>query len=189
MTFGIHQFKNSKNSASYFVERPFGNLLIFSDDLNDIDHEFIKSKGGLFRQYFESFEGITSLNKKLFKIYGAKGIGNWIDEKFDPEIALERFNIDFSDPSLNFYIQGASKYIVLKQGSKKVALLGSSFLLKANGDILCLGHDHTESMLNKLKNDSVDLLYFTSFESQSSLVFKKLTVIEKIKKITGQLLE
>ncbi len=181
MSFGVHQFIHSTGRASYFVERPFGNILVFSDDIEQVDHDFVKAKGGLFRQYFESPEGVNSLNRQLFRIYGAKAVGCWSQEAFDHAIVLERFGIDFSDPSIKFKTQGEAKYLVISQKSKKMAVMGSSFDLKATGEIMVLGHEQTDNILTKLKNDSVDIVFFSSFEKENSLVFKEPSQFQKLK--------
>lgn len=49
---GIHRLENIDSSFSYFLERPFGNIIIYADEVHHVYSDLITSKGGLAHMFF-----------------------------------------------------------------------------------------------------------------------------------------
>lgn len=119
-TWGIHLFKiqvgPGLNQAFYFVERPFGNLCLFSPPHSLFESppkaneqlEFMESKGGVAFQIPVTLHRASSSQKKIFSRFGAPFLvkersvlmDTWVQEDF-----LFRYGVygeDFFDHRVEF---------------------------------------------------------------------------------------
>lgn len=179
MGLGIHKFDSRNNHSAYFIERPFGNILAFGDDLEQVDHEFIKSKGGLFRQFFESKEGINCLNRQLFKKYGANGVLKMADQ-FDPIMPLKQFGVDIADPAILFNKSGSKNTLVIRQKNKNVMILGAQYFLQKDKKILFNNQDITESTYKLFGEYEITHAFFTHFEDDNNILIRSEGRMKKI---------
>ena len=92
----------------YFVERSFGNLLIYPRHLDSIDHDIFKSRGGIYRQ-MDIEMGNQFNTKRLFEIYGAALVLN--NDQKDIEFLTEEFGVDMYDHFIDYNQFGVVVYL------------------------------------------------------------------------------
>lgn len=178
---GIHQIQISSNNSCYFIKRPFGNLLIFADNLVELtskEHELFKAYGGISKTFLESTQSINEQHRSLFTKYGAAVVCDTIKNHFDEGARVERLK-DFSDPQIEFIFKPQYKLIILKQDNNKIMFVGNDLLFKEM-NVLYDGRDITTDLLQLKNEKSIDLIYFTRFEGQSAIKFNQENVISKI---------
>ena len=164
---GIHQFTIDNHRSAFFVERPFGNYLIFSDHLKSTDFEFIKSKGGVYKQFFESSSSINKYHAKIFDLYGAPAVVNAVFEIQNEHLPVERIGIEFADPSFEFDFSENSKKFIFKQRGENVMILGEDYYLNSENNILFKNKDITREILNQIVLKDIKYVFFTHFEKSA----------------------
>lgn len=170
---GIHQFKIDHNHSCYLIERPFGNFLVFTDLLEEINHDFLKSKGGVYKQFIESSESIKSIHSQLFKRYGCSITGAFQVEQLSKLSPIERYEIDYVDPQVKLMSHGEAKWMELYQKETNVIIMGNSFCLRSGNRIFQASDDQTNKWINTFKQKNVKYVFFCHFESQGHLELHK----------------
>lgn len=95
----LHLLRGPKN-ACYFLERPWGNLVIYEvPHLSDSDWEHLKGRGGVFRQFLLDPANSSEMAKKLFDRFGASVVTPHPAE-FTPAFPVEQIGVDFVDPGI-----------------------------------------------------------------------------------------
>ena len=171
---GVFQIKVSSNSCCYFVKRPFGNLLLFANNiilLENSDLNLMSSYGGLFKILIESTQDINDTHGLLFTKYGASILCDIEKEHFDPRIKVERLK-DFIDPAINFIFYSGKNIIILKQDNKNIMFVGNECKLLNDKSVLHKDQIITDYLSALQLKYKVDLIYFTNFETESVLTFK-----------------
>ncbi len=169
MSLGVHQIKNYNGHSSFFVQRSYGNYLIFADGLQDIDYQFFKSKGGVYRQFFIGLDHVTEANAQLFKKFGAIGVGYFAAESFNERLPLERFKKDFCDHQIKFISNNEHCFITLKQNNKKMMFMGDIYRKTLNGRIFKNDKDCTDQVHELFKLRGVHLALFQRHEGDALL--------------------
>lgn len=177
---GIHQFKINDHQCSYFIERMFGNYLIFSDYIRETNYDFLKSKGGLYKQFMESPTHIDEIHGKIFDKYGAYAVGDFLKEIFHAKLPVERYGIDYVDPDLRYISQGSAKKIFLTQMNKPIMILGSEFYLSSDDKIFLNNTDITEKLTQEIIQKKIEFTLFTRFECSSHLTLGQKSFLQKI---------
>lgn len=170
---GIHQFKIDNNYSCYLLERPFGNFLVFIDLLEEINHDFLQSKGGIYKQFIESSESINLIHSQLFKRYGCSVIGAFQVEQFSKLSPIERYGIDYVDPQVQLMSHGEAKWMEIYQKETNVIIMGNSFCLKFGNRISQAGKDQTNKWMNTFNQKNVKYVFFCHFETQGHLELNK----------------
>lgn len=106
----------------YFVERSFGNLLIYPRHLDSIDNKIFKSRGGIYRQLDIEMGNHFNI-QRLFEVYGAALVLD-TDEK-DIRFLTEQFGVDMYDHYLEYNEYGVVAY----QDKKSYLFLNDKYLL------------------------------------------------------------
>lgn len=174
---GIHQLKIDDGHCAYFIERNYGNYVIFADALTYANFSFFESRGGIYKLFFDSTSNINNEHKKYFDTYGAYAVGNQKREEFSEHLPIERMGQEFSDPDLIFGQFKSGKYIELFQRGESVLFLSDDFILRENNEITLKGENITHDFNEKMKQDYV---FFGKFETDNHLLKRKLPIAEKI---------
>lgn len=181
---GVHQINITQQESCYFVKRPFGNLLLFSDHLNEIsknEHDLFKSFGGISKNILESTQSINDTHRLIFRKYGANIVCDTIIKHFDKGAKVERL-MDLVEPQIEFIFTQHYKFIILKQDPKKIMFVGKDILLKSDR-ILCQKKDITDQLIQIQEEKNVDLIYFTRHHGHSAISFKKKSLFSKLKNL------
>ena len=121
----IHIIKSritdNTSSCCYFVERNFGNLLIYPRYLDDIQQDIFKQRGGIYRQ-LDIQMGNEENTKRLFEIYGAALVLNNSDK--DIRFLTEEFGVDMYDHFIGYCEYG----ILVFQDKKTYLFLSDRFI-------------------------------------------------------------
>lgn len=184
---GIHQIPTTKNHCCYFVRRPFGNLLLFADTLeeqNDKNDELFKSQGGVYKIILESSQNINDLHGKLFNKFGASALIDMAKEYFDERIKIERLT-SYTEPQVKFIFNGPRKVVIARQDGKNVMFVGAEHFLKKDKTVKLNGADDLEYIYQLKIEHQIDLIYFTHFEDKPVLTFQKKTLWDKLKELAG----
>lgn len=161
MNIGVHHLSQSDHYSSYFVQRDYGNLLIFSDALASIDHDFLKSRGGLYRQFIEDRSLISLAQCELFTTFGAAAVGKFNTESYHPKLKLERFGEEYSDHSIKFNRSTFGGQVLgLKQSDDKVAFIGRDFYLDEQGEVTCGNQKLGEAFFDVFEENQTSWLFF-----------------------------
>lgn len=179
MNLGIHKFADKKGTASYFVQRRYGNYLLFSENCDQYNYEFIKSKGGIYKQFIENTDDIKESQGKLFDIYGAAAVGHFSPEPTHPRLPLEAFNKDFIDKEIRFPEFENRKHILLKQMSKKVVFFGKAYYLRSDGRVFVNTQDHTQKLHQFFIEQGISYAFFSHFQKAHLLHIEHGKVYEK----------
>jgi len=163
MSLDLHHIKNSESSCSYFVKRPFGNYIIFSDGLSPLHVVFFQSKGGVYKQFVENPTELNKNQKDLFIKFGAAGVVTSSLEKSVETIPFEKWGEGFSDPTMRFRNKDGLQSVLLKQGDKKVVFLGKSYFYKDSKEVIVNGEDKTEEVFSSLEAEGVTVVLFCSY--------------------------
>ena len=170
---GIHRINIGERSSSYFIERPFGNYLAFSDNMDEIPRDFLKAKGGVYKQFIESSSNIDSIHGKIFDLYGASSVGFFQTEIFHPLLPIERFGIDFDDPAVEFGSHGVLKWLLINQRGERVAIMGEEFELTEGPSILEKAKgDQTSKWLAYFKDLSLGHIFFSKHGRENFIFLK-----------------
>lgn len=163
MSLDLHHIKNSESSCSYFLKRPFGNYIIFSDGLSPLHVNFFQSKGGVYKQFIEDPTLVNRNQKDLFIKFGAAGVASGSLEKAVETIPFEDWGAGFSDPTMRFRNVDGLQSVILKQGDQKISILGKSYFYKNSKDIIVNGEDRTEEIFSGLEAEGVGVVLFCSY--------------------------
>lgn len=109
-TWGIHLFKappfRGLYSASYYLERRYAPLLIFSPPEKSLekprDFEFIESKGGLTFQLHLYPDRPNSLQRDLYQRFGCPLVAPWTDEVLE-EFVHEDYSFRYGRRDHDFF--------------------------------------------------------------------------------------
>jgi hypothetical protein len=170
---GLHKIEISENLCSYFVRRPFGNYLLFADELiaiTDTQKNLIESCGGISKIILESTQNINDYHAHIFSRYGASALCDIEIEAFHPKVKIERLK-DYRDPGFTFIFRGERKIIIVEQKNKIIMFVGKTFYFTKKGSVIFEGQDQTSYLLGLKNMYKVDLIYFTHFECLSVLNF------------------
>lgn len=155
--------------ATYFVIRPFGNLLVFNHKRLPMNRSYLMSYGGIYKQLLTHLDQLGGEGKKFFTTFGAPAVlpPQKGDSLFDPEIKIEIYGRDFSDKDIRYLPFGSGHFIYLKQAGRDILFLDES---------ICLNHGHwemrtshkefrkpSEEELSTLQRLEVDLIIARSF--------------------------
>lgn len=163
MSLDLHHIKNSESSCSYFIKRPFGNYIIFSDGLSPLHVDFFQSKGGVYKQFIENPGLLNKNQKSLFVKFGAVGVVKPPHAPALEDIPFEEWGDGFSDPTMRFHNNDGQQSVVFKQGGKKIVILGSAYHYKDSKDIIVKGEDRTEEIFSDLESKGVSVVLFCSY--------------------------
>jgi hypothetical protein len=131
----IHLLRTG-NEASYFVERPWGNLLVYPmRALTPSDQDHFRSKGGVHRQLVLEPFVPDAVTKGLFDTFGAAVVCPF-EMPFDAVARYEFFGIDFVDPGVEYLSEGPFVALRLLIKDKKFVFTDSRFTL-VNGVLVC----------------------------------------------------
>lgn len=137
MSLGIHSFvitDGPLKKGSFFIERSYGNYLVFPTFLSDQNHNFIKSKGGVWKQIYTS-ENIMNIHSgEIFRKYGAYIVMCGDDKDYFTEYGpVEFLGKSFYDSDLiPLSFQDFHSWIILKQNGKNFLIPDEHLLLKDN---------------------------------------------------------
>ena len=109
------------DSCCYFVERNFGNLLIYPRYLDSIEHDIFKQRGGVYRQ-LDVLMGNESNLKRIFEIYGAALVLN--NDQKHRDFLTEEFGVDMYDHFIDYCEHG----ILIFQDKKTYLFLNDKYL-------------------------------------------------------------
>lgn len=132
----IHLIERNKN-VSYFIERPWGNLLVYPLlDVKQTDLDHFISKGGVYRQMvLENFSPNAS-TKTLFDRLGAAVVAPF-EMEFNSYSLMEKDGVEFCDPHVTYLEQGEMRALKIGVKDKIFLFTDSHFTLKAE-KIFCL---------------------------------------------------
>ncbi len=178
-TWGIHHWKEEIHpglfQGCYFIERPFGNLLVFPPPPHSFHVEkefpFIESKGGISIQMQSHLNRATTLQKRLYQRFGApllvkedsEELRLLTEEDYDFRFALN--GEEYFDPHTEFaQIQGID-CVKIYQREKKFYFLSNDFVLD-RGEIRLGSYALTQEDLGKdIEKDSI--LLFQTYRGQN----------------------
>jgi|GEM_PF-2570976 len=169
MNLGVHKITKNSNSSAYFVQRSFGNYLIYPDALATIDVDFLKSRGGVYRQLINKVELISLAQAQVFIKFGASAVVPKEEKaKETDSMPLEVYGESFKDPSikLNKASFGAC-YWMMKQKDKKVIFLSPELYLDKNEVVLLDGKDISDEFYDYFENIGASYLFFTEHQEES----------------------
>lgn len=169
--FGIHSIPTDTGHC-YFIIRPFGNYLIFADHLKQYDEEIFKQFGGLSKMFFESRSSINKIHKDLFDKFGTSAVSDFLIEEFHQDLPLHRWNIEHTDPALNWYHHGQRQLITFKQKDQIVTIICSEIYLD-NKKFYLDKKDISESIYEHLEKQNTDLVYASHFSENACLKLKR----------------
>lgn len=179
---GIQKFQINQNSCSYFIKRPFGNLLLFADELDQesgFNLDLVSSYGGLYKTILESSSSINTLHQKLFIKFGACVLCPMQNELFDQRVRLENIE-SFSDPNVNIIYKYEKNFIIIKQDEKNILFVGKAIKLINEKEVLYKDKNIIHEIFELKEKYKIDLVYFTSYKKDSALTFKKKSLFERL---------
>lgn len=164
---GIHRLENIDSSFSYFLERPFGNIIIYADEVHHVYSDLITSKGGLAHMFFSHCKKATQTHQKYFSLYGSDGVA--IDETKNQEdtIPIRIFGQNYTDPQITKRVYKDNHVLEISQKGKKLTILNKDFHLTASKEIILEQKDITADLYLFLKQYKIDNIYFTNTFKQS----------------------
>lgn len=173
MKIGVHQIVKNANASSYFVQRSYGNYLVYSDALTATNTDFFKSKGGVYRQFIQKVEHISLEQVQLFKRFGAAAVtlSSLEAAPFSPHIKIELFSDDFVDPTVKFgHVKWGGSMIHMKQGDEKVTFVSPEYYYKSNGEVICEAKDCSEELFESLDGQGVSWVFFSEHDENCHYV-------------------
>ena len=110
------------HKACYFLVRPCGNYLIYGLDRLPISIDFVKSKGGIYKQFFTSLHHVTGQGRQFFTTFGAPAVlpPGSSSENFDPDIKFEVYGEDYVERDLHYYPVGYGHWIYLRHADRGI---------------------------------------------------------------------
>ncbi len=171
VTSGIHTFKDHNGRAAYFIPRKYGNYLIFNFDFTLQDYEFLKSKGGVWRQLSLSSMDLTEISLRIFNRFGAYNVLPMsINRDFKNEFGpIEILNKDFFDDEIQILkIDEDNYWLILKQREKYYLL--PTNLLEVRGKLIFLKENYkfNEETVEQIDNYAqlpIEAILFSRFKS------------------------
>lgn len=125
----IHLHKG-RLTNSYFIERPWGNLLIYPlEELTLSDRERFVSKGGIYRQFVLEPFTPNDVTRKLFDTFGAAVVAPF-DIPFDVFARYEKFGEDFADVNVDYLVHGDLRALLITMNDGQVLFTDSHFSLR-----------------------------------------------------------
>jgi hypothetical protein len=161
---GVHQIKIDQHRSSYFIERPFGNYLVFSDHLQTIDEDFFISRGGIYKQFIQSSSNIGEVQGKLFNRFGAYGVGDALEYQVNAYLPMQRVVKDFNDPAFRFESHGEAKKFLIDQRGKKILILGNEFYLNEVQKVILRDKDWTKQLVEQVQSREIDFVFFSHYD-------------------------
>lgn len=156
---GVHRFQIDADKSAYFIERPFGNIIAFADQLNDIHCDFIKSKGGVSKIFLDSFDSISEVHRNMFDKFGCYGVLDSYSEVFSDKLPLERIGKEFVDPHVIYLAHSDAKILILAQKDTTVGIFSNQYLFDQQ-KIFINGMDKTMDILGVIKKYNLSMLFF-----------------------------
>ncbi len=172
MNLGVHKITKNSNSTAYFVQRSFGNYLIYPDALASIDVDFLKSRGGVYKQFISKVELISLAQVQVFIKFGASAVvGADQKDKETDSMPIEVYGEGFKDPSIKLNIAsfGAS-YWMMKQKDKKVIFLSPELYFDKDEIVLLKGKDISEDFYTYFESIGASYLFFTEHHEESHYI-------------------
>ena len=171
MDLGINRIIQTPSRSCYFIKRDFGNLIAFADALTNADYDFLKSKGGVYKQFIEDKELISLAQCELFKRFGSQCVlidGTSASNLDHEKVPIEIFGRDYFDHSLHFSkTRWGGHALSFKQGKDKVIILGKDFYLKDKGVLLVNNSTVDESFYETAENNKISWIFSCNHESEA----------------------
>lgn len=171
MDLGIHRISQTPTRSCYFIKRDFGNILAFADALTHADYDFLKSKGGVYKQFIESTKLISLAQCELFKRFGSQCVinDNSIEKADDHnKVPVETFGQDYFDHSLHFSkTKWGGQALSFKQGKQKIMVLGHDFHLNQRGSLFINEALIGESFYETAEANNISWMFCCSHEDHS----------------------
>jgi hypothetical protein len=165
---GVHQFKNYPGSSSFYIQRNYGHYIVFADFLQNMDYEFFKSKGGVYRQFLADPSNINQTHIEIFSRFGASIVVKNTDKSLlHPDIPIEFFNDDFFDHTLKWFYSDLIECVMMLQRGKKILFFGPSYRLTDQMMILKNDEDITESLQPFFQEHGVSYCFFNRHEGEA----------------------
>jgi hypothetical protein len=168
MEYRIQSIQGQPGRTTYFVERKFGNLLLFADKLETLDYDFYKSRGGVYLQYIEDLQQLSQVHTEIFNKLGATAVSV---QKFSEEpepLAVREYCGGLDKEIKIFPFQGAS-IASFDQLGKKVWILGNQFYFSRQEKIFLNTEDITDDLLDQAEAKDVSLVLCSWHEANSVL--------------------
>ena len=172
MNLGVCKIEKNANSTAYFVQRSFGNYLIYPDALTTIDVDFLKSRGGVYRQLIHKVKLISLAQAQVFVKFGASAVvsKNQKTEEID-SMPLEIYGVSFKDPSIKLnQTDFGCCYWMMKQKDKKVIFLNPEIYFDKNETVLLEGRDITEKFFDYFENIGASYLFFSEHHEENHYI-------------------
>lgn len=121
---GVHLIAQ-KTGACYYVERPWGNFLIYPLD-NEDEFEHFKLKGGVWKQFILDKSDRNEIQSKIFVRFGAALVSPFMLEECI-EVKIETFGNDFYDKDVILIQQNEFKALLLTHKGLNLLFLDNHF--------------------------------------------------------------
>lgn len=168
MEYRIQSIKGQPGRTTYFVERKFGNLLLFADKLETLDYDFYKSRGGVYLQYIEDLKQLSNVHSELFSKLGAVAVSVEGFEK-EPQALAVREYCKGLDKEIHIFDYNGGAIASFEQAGKKVWILGNQFYFSRQEKIFLNTEDVTDDLLDKAEDKDVSLVLCSWHEANSVL--------------------
>lgn len=112
---------NGIHGVSYFIERPWGNLIVYeAGELSARDWEHLKGRGGVFRQILLGPVKSQEIVKEVFDRFGA-AVVTPLPLEFNPHYPVEQIEVDFVDPGIRMlHSMGITALVVIVKDQRYV---------------------------------------------------------------------
>ena len=171
MDLGIHRIPQTQLRSCYFIRRDFGNIIAFADALTNTDYEFLKSKGGVYKQFIENADLISLAQCELFKRFGSQCVifDSLTDKTADhKKVPIETFGQDYFDHTLHFSkTRWGGQALSFKQGENKVMILGQDFHLDSKGALSINNSLIEESFFETAEANKISWIFCCNHEAEA----------------------
>ncbi len=141
--------------------------------MKTIDIDFLKSKGGVYKQLLESFINISDIHGDLFSVFGAPVCILAQHENYHERVLVQRYGVDYIDLGVEILTEGQSKYCFITQREKKVLILGDDYQLRDDGSIWKKENNVTHFWLQEKERLKCDYMFFCRHEKNNVLLTEK----------------
>ena len=150
--------------------------------MQEMDYEFLKSRGGVYRTFLESLSSINRTHIDLFSRFGASVVCSPDEEEpFHPKVPVEVNNDQFYDHSLEWGTYSTGKNVVMEQRGRKVIFLGREMRLTQEMKVMFGDHDKTDEFLDFMKQQQIAYGFFCRHEGHALLEVKSLRFLNRIR--------
>jgi hypothetical protein len=172
MSLGVHRVEKSPHSSAYFVQRYFGNYLIYPDALASYNEDLFKSRGGVYRQLLHSLDLISMSQVQLFRVFGASAVLHKKLKGSDTDtMPVEFFGDDFIDPTvkLNTGSWGGT-YWMMKQGDEKVVFVDPDHFFSSSDQVLFHEKTITDEFFDYMESAGASYVFFSDHDEGSHYI-------------------